>query len=141
MKDATFLADFEAGNLSPDSFSHPDHVRAVWCVLNEHSLLEGLRRVRAGLRLLVESAGAHDKYNETITTALVLIIHERMVATPTSTWAEFEAANRDLLEWRDGALLTPYYEDGVLWSDLARRAFIPPDRATPAPHPTREARR
>ena len=41
-------------------------------------------------------------------------------------WAEFEAANPDLLVWKP-SILGRYYSKELLASDLARRTFLMPD--------------
>jgi hypothetical protein len=42
-------------------------------------------------------------------------------------WDEFARENPDLLVWRDG-ILSRYYSEATLKSDLARRVFVLPDR-------------
>jgi hypothetical protein len=42
-------------------------------------------------------------------------------------WDEFAEFNPDLLEWKNG-ILTRYYRDATLQSDLARNVFIFPDK-------------
>ncbi len=122
------LDDFDRGAIEPATFDHPAHVRVVWSALQEAPLLAALARVRDGLHRLVRQFGAEGKYHDTITCALVLLIHERAVAQPCATWEEFAARNPELLAWNDGALLAPYYKKDTLASDLARRAFVLPDR-------------
>jgi len=122
-----FLEAFDRSAIEPGTFDHPAHVRVVWSALQEASLLEAMARVRDGLHRLVRKFGAEGKYHDTITCALVLLIHERAVAHPCATWAEFAGQNPDLLEWNDGALLAPYYKQDTLSSDLARQAFVLPD--------------
>jgi hypothetical protein len=129
LNDNQLLTALESGTLVPGTLDHRQHVRAAWCLLERYPLLEALSRMREGLRRFVTKAGAADKYHETITTALMLIIHERTIAQPCATFDEFETANPDLLEWQGGALLAPYYRKETLYSDLARAAFVLPDRA------------
>ena len=42
-------------------------------------------------------------------------------------WEEFAASNPDLMTWRP-SVLERYYTPETLGSDLARRAFVLPDR-------------
>jgi hypothetical protein len=42
-------------------------------------------------------------------------------------WGEFAQRNADLLIWK-GGILSRYYCDGTLKSDLARRVFVLPDK-------------
>jgi hypothetical protein len=42
-------------------------------------------------------------------------------------WEEFARQNPDLLIWKDG-ILTRYYHEATLKSDLARTVFLLPDK-------------
>jgi hypothetical protein len=42
-------------------------------------------------------------------------------------WDEFARHNADLLTWKDG-ILTRFYKEETLSSDIAKRIFIFPDR-------------
>mgnify|MGYP001496571667 CR=1 FL=1 len=64
---------------------------------------------------------------ETITHAYFFLIRERMARFPTVDWDEFSRRNSDLLTWKDG-ILTRYYEEATLKSDLARTVFVFPDK-------------
>ena len=58
--------------------------------------------------------------------AFLLLISERQARNPVASWAEFEAANPDLLVWKP-SILARYYSKELLASDLARRTFVMPD--------------
>ena len=49
-----------------------------------------------------------------------------------ATWEEFARQNPDLLTWRDG-ILSRYYHEATLQSDLARKTFMLPDKCTDSP--------
>ena len=51
--------------------------------------------------------------------------------SPGESWDDFAARNADLLTWRP-SVLSSYYRDETLRSDLARRVFVLPDRAAGA---------
>jgi hypothetical protein len=74
-----------------------------------------------------DAKGATGLYHETITWAFLLLIAERQARQSAATWAEFEAANGDLMAWKP-SILEKYYSKELLTSDLARRAFLMPDR-------------
>ncbi len=42
-------------------------------------------------------------------------------------WEEFSSCNPDLFPWKNG-ILTRYYEESTLQSDLARAVFLFPDK-------------
>ena len=64
---------------------------------------------------------------ESLQTALRVLIAERQARNPAASWEEFEAANTDLLVWKP-SILERYYSKELLASDLAKRAFLMPDR-------------
>jgi hypothetical protein len=58
----------------------------------------------------------------------LLLIRERLArASSPQTWAEFSAANEDLLRWDDN-VLKKYYRSETLTSELAKSVFIFPDK-------------
>ncbi len=115
----------ESFRVEPGSFDHPAHVRLAFAYLRRHDLFEALARCRRALSELARHLGADGKYHETVTCALVFLIHERMEAMGPVGWEAFAAANPDLLRWKDGAFFD-YYPDAVLGSELARRTFVLP---------------
>jgi len=129
MSDEEFLAKFEDGSLANESFHHCDHVRLAFLYLGRYSTLEALGRFSTSLVRFAAAKGKPGLYNETITWAFLLLIHERMVrAGGRQTWTEFAAANEDLLSWKDN-ILRKYYREETLSSELAKKAFLFPDRS------------
>lgn len=128
MTDEEFFVQFESATLPVECFHHADHVKMAFLYLRRFPVVDALRRFSASL---ARYAAAHDKphlYNETITWAYLLIIRERLArAGPVQTWAEFAAANKDLLDWKD-SVLKRYYREGTLTSDLAKKTFVLPDK-------------
>jgi hypothetical protein len=129
MTDEQLIAGFETLDLASGSFHHADHVRLAFAYLRRYDLFESMSRYRVGLKRFATHAGAPGKYHETVTCALLLLIHERMAADSSpDDWAAFALANPDLLEWKGGAFFD-YYDVDVLESDLARETFVLPHRA------------
>ena len=50
-----------------------------------------------------------------------------MARCSTANWDEFADQNPDLLIWKNG-ILTRYYHESTLQSDLARTVFVFPDK-------------
>jgi len=127
LDDAAFIAAFEAG--TPGAFHHADHVRLAWLYLRRYPVLEALGRFGEGLRRFAAHHGKPGLYHETITWAYLLVIHERIArAEAPESWPAFAERNPDLLAW-PSPILKALYRDETLWSDLARRVFVMPDRA------------
>jgi len=137
MTDEQLLTDFEALNLAPGSFHHAEHVRLAFAYLRRYDLFESMSRYRVGLKRFATHAGAPGKYHETVTCALMILIHERMAADSSADdWAAFAHANGDLMEWKGGAFFD-YYDVDVLDSNLARKTFVLPRRALAEARPHR----
>lgn len=133
VSDDEFLASFENCTLAGGSFHHADHVRMAFLYLCRYPALEAIRRLSASLARFAASNGKPERYNETITWALLLLIRERMVrAGGQPDWAEFAAGNADLLSWQNN-ILKKYYRDETLSSDLAKTCFLFPDKAAALP--------
>lgn len=122
------LTSFANGTLDPAGFHHRDHVRLAWLVLRTQPLTRALEVFTAGLRRLAAAAGRPERYHETITWALLLLINERREADgEVGAWESFAARHPELLEW-PSPLLRALYREETLDSDLARRTFVLPDR-------------
>lgn len=129
-----FVESFRDGTLDAGGFHHRDHVRLAFLVLRVEPLPAALETFSRGLRRLAASVGRPERYHETVTWALLLLIHEaRQRHGPDRTWEAFAADHPDLLEW-PSPLLARIYREETLGSDFARRTFVLPDRggdATP----------
>jgi hypothetical protein len=128
MDDDLVVAAFEAGHEPPGGFHHRQHVRVAWYYLQHHPLPDALVRFSTALRRFAEAQGKPGLYHETITTAYVLLINERLDGTARDlTWDAFADCNPDLLSWQP-SVLDRYYQRETLKSDRARRTFVLPDR-------------
>jgi hypothetical protein len=127
MSNIEFIQQFEADAVPETSFHHADHVRLAFAYLSEFRPLEALEKFSAALKKFAAARGKKQLYHETITHAYFFLIRERMARRPSSEWAEFAAKNADLLIWKNG-ILSRYYSEVTLQSDLARAVFVFPDR-------------
>jgi len=129
--DEALIAIFEAGDEPPGGFHHREHVRVAWYYLQHAPLPEALVRFSTNLRRFAAARGKPNLYHETITTAYLLLINERLDADARAlAWPAFAARNGDLLTWKPSAL-DRYYTAETLMSDRARRTFVMPDRLAP----------
>ena len=101
--------------------------------LRRYPTLEALQRFSTSLVGFAAAIGKPQLYHETITWAFMLLIRERLARTGSEqTWAEFEARNADLLDWKHNVLMK-HYRSETLSSDLARKTFVFPDKAINEP--------
>jgi len=127
--DQEIIKCFESGMVADNGFHHADHVRLAFAYLKKHPTLAALEKFSAALKQFAARCGKSQLYNETITWAYIFLIAERIARSGAEEpdWDHFAERNPDLLVWKDG-ILTRYYEDATLKSELARRSFILPDK-------------
>lgn len=128
MTNEELIHDFEADAVPEDSFHHADHVRLAFAYLSQYAPLPALDKFCSALKHYADSRGKSQLYNETITHAYFFLIRERMSRFPGADWEKFAEGNPDLLVWKNG-ILTRYYHEATLRSDLARTVFVFPDKA------------
>jgi hypothetical protein len=128
MNDSEWMQAFESCTLPNASFHHADHLKMAFLYLQKYAPLEALGRFSSALTRFAAANGKPTLYNETITWAFLLLIRERIArANSPQTWAEFSAANPDLLRWDDN-ILKKYYRSETLTSELAKSVFLFPDK-------------
>ena len=127
MTDDQLFDTFCSTTLPADQFHHEQHVRVAWMFVCRNGMPAAIGEFSTAIKQFATAKGAHGLYHETITWAFLLIISERQARQPHTAWPEFAAANPDLLAWQP-SVLDRYYSKDLLMSDLARRAFVMPDR-------------
>jgi hypothetical protein len=126
--DLELMEKFEDATLPIEAFHHEEHVRVAFLYLARYRVLEAVERFSAALVRFAARNGKAGLYHETITWAYMLLIRERIArAGRDQTWTEFRVSNWDLLD-REKPILKRYYREETLASDLARNAFVLPDR-------------
>ena len=124
---AELIARFEQNLVAEDSFHHADHVRLVFAYLSQYPVLQALDRFAAALKRFAAARGKAQLYHETITHAYFFLIRERMARFPGCEWEKFAHDNAELFVWKNG-ILSRYYREETLQSDLARSVFVFPDK-------------
>lgn len=126
MSDDDFLVALESCRIDPAAFNHAAHLRAGFLYLRRHDFADALSRMRRAIRAFAASIGKDGLYHETITTAFMTLINERLaVAAADITWEDFTARHADLF---DGTALSQHYSKERLQHPLARTVFLLPDR-------------
>jgi hypothetical protein len=129
--DSELIWQFDSDALPEDSFHHADHVRLAFAYLNRYPALQALDKFSNALKRYAAARGKPERYNETVTYAYFFLIRERVARSGGGEWDDFARRNADLLAWRDG-ILTRYYEEATLQSQLARGLFLFPDKLYPS---------
>ncbi|MCE4556685.1 hypothetical protein [Pelomonas cellulosilytica] len=125
--DEAFLSAITRCDLPPADFGHLQHLWLAWLHLRRTTLPEAIERTCTDIDRFARHHGARDKFNRTLTEALVRLMAGRGATQATLDWAGFQHRNADLV--RDAAgLLARHYSPTLLASAEARRQFQPPDR-------------
>lgn len=127
MSHKELIRNFENDAIPEDSFHHADHVRLAFAYLCEYPVLQALEKFASALKRFVTARGKTQLYHETITFAYLFLIRERMARCEGEDWDAFAHHNPDLLVWKN-SILSRYYREATLKSDLARRVFVLPDK-------------
>ena len=122
------LEAFVDTTLPADQFHHQQHVEVAWRFVCKYGMPAALGEFTTAIKRFADAKGATGLYHETITWAFLLLIAERQARCDARDWADFAAANPDLLTWKP-SILERYYSSGALKSELARKVFLFPDRA------------
>jgi len=121
---ATDLDSFLRGEVDGRDFHHAHHVRAAFEILRRHDFEAALQTYADALKVMTARTGNPYAYHETMTVAFMTLIAER--AAPFADYDSFVLTNPDLL---DKEILLTRYSRARLYSDEARRAYLPPDLA------------
>jgi hypothetical protein len=127
MTNDQLIAQFEGNAVAENSFHHADHVRLAFAYLSKHPPLPALEGFSAALQRFASARGKSRLYHETITHAYFFLIRERMARFAGADWESFARANPGLFAWKNG-ILTRYYHEATLQSELARSVFLFPDK-------------
>jgi hypothetical protein len=115
---------FEACDIDVSGFGHRDHVGVAYEMLRSYEFLEASVKYSRSINTIATRAGAHQKFNVTITLAFLSLIAERMHTARYDSFDAFIEQNKDLLS---ASLLSEWYSPDRLGSDLARAVFLLPD--------------
>ncbi len=120
---------FEACTLDKAKWTHAAHVTTALAYLREHSRDEATRRMRDNIRKYNASVGGPPTaYHETITLAwIAVIVRFRAEHDRGQPFAELVAALVDHCASKD--YLLAHYSKELLFSNLARAEWVPPDLA------------
>lgn len=127
MTGEALIDQFESGDIPVELFHHADHVKLAFAYLSKYPVLQALEKFVTALQRFAATQGKAQLYNETITFAYFFLIRERIARSQTPSWEEFIEQNPDLLVWKDG-ILSQYYREETLKSDLAKTTYLFPDK-------------
>lgn len=121
-----FVKQFESQTLNPVYFDHQGHIRIACIYLNMYDFDTANNKTCCGIKAYAESLGATDKFNLTITDAIVKIMAKRMKSASDNTWQVFIKNNPDIVHDTLG-LLSQYFSKELMFSEQARKFLVKPD--------------
>jgi len=124
--DQTFLNQIENLILDKVYFDHIGHLRLAWLYLKDHEIETAVNKTCYTIKNYAESLGAKQKFNITITDALVRIMAKRIEKMNNKSWSNFLSSNADLVEDAFSVLLQ-YYSKERLLSEEARLSVVSED--------------
>jgi len=126
LSDTKLLQQFEDLSLSPEQFTHSEHLRLAWIICGLHRLENAIDRFVGGLKRFAGNAGMPDLYHETVTLFYLYEIYARRQLLPADhNWAMFRSSNPDLFTSHREFIQKSYPEE-LLQTQTAKRHFIPP---------------
>lgn len=126
LSDTDFLKQFHDKTLDPVHFNHAGHLRLAWLTLDNNDTEAAIQIICSGIKAYAESLGANDKFNHTMTDAIIRIITKRRNAMPVKSWRAFKDENQDLF-LNAKSVLNQHYSDELLQSERAKNSLIHPD--------------
>jgi hypothetical protein len=105
-------------------FGHREHLELAWNYLARYSTDAAAQAVGSAIRHLAGVHGETAKYHETMTRGWVHLVAVHRVSSQTTSFDEFMAANRGLL---DRHLLDRHYSQELIASPAARSHWTRPD--------------
>ena len=131
MNDDDFVQAFFDCRLAGNEFDHRGHLRVAWLLLQRFPISEAIERTCNGIARIAAHFGAPDKYNRTMSEALVRLIAAARHNSGTQTLEQFLEVN-PMFATNARGVLANYYSHERLTSPDAKRQFVEPDlRALP----------
>ena len=128
LSDVEFLARFADCSLPASAFDHLGHLRMAWLHLQRQPLAEAVEAICGGIERFATHLNVPQKYNRTLSEALVVLMAAGGATDRTVDWVEWQARNAELVGDARG-VLARHYSDERLTSPDARTRFVVPDRA------------
>jgi hypothetical protein len=126
LTDEQFEQQFQEATLDAHLFTHEAHVRLAWIHVKKYGIEQAIQNVTTQLRAYVETLGATDKYNETLTVAAVKAVYHFYLRTEHVSFQDFILKNKRLKEnFRE--LMNAHYSTDIFRSEAAQKHFLAPE--------------
>ncbi|SNZ00353.1 hypothetical protein [Flagellimonas pacifica] len=126
LSDFEFEKQFIDCKLSPSNFSHEAHLRLAWININKYGIAKAEKNIQNQLQKYVESVGAKDKYNTTLTLAAIKAVYHFMLKSNSNNFKDFMNEFPQLKN-NFKRLMDCHYGFDIYNSDKAKTEFLEPD--------------
>jgi N-formylglutamate deformylase len=126
LSDTDFIQAFIDCKLNPSIFSHEAHLRLAWININQYGIEEAERKIQILLQNFVESVGAKDKYNTTLTVAAISAVGHFFEKSNSENFRDFII---EFLQLKNDlkTLISRHYSFDIFNSIEAKTELIEPD--------------
>jgi hypothetical protein len=126
LSDTEFENQFSTCSLDPGIFSHEAHLRLAWIHIHKYGIDRAVENITSQLKDFVESLGAMEKYNETVTISAIRAVYHFVVRSTTNDFPSFISENPRLKNnFKD--LLSSHYKTDIFKSTKAKKEYLEPE--------------
>ena len=126
LSDSEFENEFSNCDLNPEVFSHEAHIRLAWIHIDKYGIEQATENIQKQLKKYVDTIGAADKYNVTLTVAAIKAVHHYMLRSNSKNFSDFSSEFPQLkLKFRE--LMNCHYGYDIYNSIEAKSQFMEPD--------------
>jgi hypothetical protein len=126
LSDDVFEQQFQACTLNPAIFSHEAHLRLAWIHITKYGVDNAINNICEQLLAFVDSLGARDKYNKTLTIAAIKAVNHFINKSHINNFREFIQKNARL-KFNFKELMSSHYQKDIYKSEIAKRQYVEPD--------------
>ena len=126
LSDKAFEQQFADCSLNPAIFSHEAHLRLAWIHIQNYGVEQAVTNICTQLLAFVDTVGARDKYNKTLTVAAVRAVYHFMEKTDADNFADFILAC-PRLKYHFKELMAAHYGFDIYRSEKAKQEYLEPD--------------
>lgn len=126
LTDFEFEKQFKSCSLDPAIFTHEAHLRLAWIHINKYGVDVAIDKIRCQLQDYVDSLGAKNKYNETVTIAAIKAVYHFMLTSKTNNFKDFIIENIKLKQ-NFKELIACHYKIDIFNSPAAKSKYLMPD--------------
>ncbi|MVM35308.1 hypothetical protein GO755_35125 [Spirosoma sp. HMF4905] len=126
LSDDLFEQQFKLCRLNPTLFSHEAHLRLAWIHVKKYGVEQAIENICDQLVCFVDSLGARNKYNKTLTIAAIRAVNHFINKSDTDNFSDF-INQFPRLKFSFKELIACHYQVDIYNSKLAKTVYVEPD--------------